>query len=272
MPVPSIYLNVDARVSVKPHFLRTTPVFGRLRDLAPLDAPGIRVFGTIVEATMRNGRSASMVKLDLLPDVPFPLLPGSLRYEGPRERRLAAAEETNQQPQPEVEAEEDEDFLEDAVAVPGEFGPGDDESAETETIDASWEQLNVEVDARMSRPHEAFQGRKTLHLPAKENASPAQYFLRFLPETHIQDVVLPAINQHAATVLINFEPITYEEYLVWIALFVIMTTVRMEDRAAYWHQGNCPFTLSMNFSTYMSMKRFNLISEMHVFVGPDAQL
>jgi hypothetical protein len=84
--------------------------------------------------------------------------------------------------------------------------------------------------------------------------------------------VLPAINQHAAVVLTNFEPIRYEEYLMWIALFVVMTTVRMEDRTAYWHQGNSPFLLQTDFSNFMSMQRFDLITEMHVFVKPDAQL
>ena len=124
----------------------------------------------------------------------------------------------------------------------------------------------------MSRPNEAFQGRTTLHLPANENASPDQYFLRFLPESHIEDVVLPVVNQHAVVVLTNFEPITYEEYLVWVALFVIMTTVRMENGAAYWHQGNGPFVVSADFSTDMSMQRVNLITDMHVFVMPNTQL
>jgi hypothetical protein len=119
---------------------------------------------------MHNGRPAWMVKLDLLPDVPFPLLPGSLRYEGPRERRLVAAEgtvvEADQQARPEDEEREDEDFLEDAVAVPGEFGPGD-ENPETETIDATWEQSSVEVDQRMSRPNEAFQAKQVFIFLAK---------------------------------------------------------------------------------------------------------
>lgn len=272
MPAPSMYLAVNARISVTPHFLRTTSVFGRLRELETLDAPRSRVFGTITEPTMVHGRPAWMIKLDLLPDRPFALLPGCLRYEGPRERQVAPEETTAEENQQE-EITEDPDLLEDAVAVPGELGPEiDDAEAEIETIDATWIQSNVDVDARQSRPLEAFHGHTLFHLPSKEHASPAQYFLRFLPEDHIQDVVLPAINHHAASCMNNFEEITYDEYLIWIALFVIMTTANLQDRSSYWHEGDSPFVLNINFSSYMSMKRFNFITEMHVYIRPDAQL
>ena len=94
---------------------------------------------------------------------------------------------------------------------------------EEENIDLLWREGRVEVDTRMSRPHEAFQDSTSLHLPSKEYASPAKYFLRFLPETHIREVVIPTINEHALTVIPTFNRVTYDEYLVWIALFVMMT-------------------------------------------------
>lgn len=268
-----MYLTINARISVTPHFLRTTSVFGRLRELEALDAPRARVFGTIIEPTTVHGRPAWMVRLDLLPDHPFAMLSGCLRYEGPRERQAAPDVPTNEVSHQQEDITEDPDLLEDAVLVPGELGPEiDDAEAEIETIDATWIQSNIDVDTRQSRPLEAFHGHTMFHLHSKEHASPAQYFLRFLPEDHIQEVVLPSINHHAASCMDNFERITYDEYLVWIALFVIMTTANLQDRASYWHEGDSPFVLSVNFSSYMSMKRFNLITEMHVFIKPDAQL
>jgi hypothetical protein len=51
-------------------------------------------------------------------------------------------------------------------------------------------------------------------------SSPAQYFLCFLPVEYVCLEVIPAINLYAATVMINWKPVTLPEYLTWIALLV----------------------------------------------------
>lgn len=241
--------------------------------MVALVAPGMALDGVIVGETTLNGRDAWLVKLNVLPDQPFAIVDTSLPYRGSRQPRAEAAPPRSPvlPSTPVQEESEDPDFLEDAVAEPGEPGPMEEE-VEEGTIDRTWREGRVEVDCRAAQPSAAFRGSTVLHLSAKEYASPAQYFLRFLPETHIQDVVLNAINEHAASVISNFVPVTYAEYLVWIALFVIMTTVRIDDHAAYWHRGNYPFYMSINFSDYMTMESFNIRTKMHVFVEPSAQM
>ena len=276
MPRSSIHLAVGALVSVKPHFLRSAPVYQALRSLTPLDAPGTKLIGVIQSPTTLNDRPAWMEALNVLPDSPFALLPTSLRYEGPRPARSTRVDHPATPPaatavRQEVEGEGgvDADLLEDAIASADEMEP---EEEDAERINLLWREGRVDVDTRVSRPAESFHGRTIFHLPLKEYASPAQYFIRFLPERHIKEVVIPAINEHALTTMPSFKRVSFEEYIIWIALFVVMTTARMEDRAAYWHRGDFPYKLSINFSDYMDMSRFELLTKMHVFARPDGEL
>jgi hypothetical protein len=55
---------------------------------------------------------------------------------------------------------------------------------------------------------------------------------------------------------------------MWIALLTVMTVVRHSDRKAYWKQGSSHFTINIDFSKYMSYKRFTDIMQMHVFEVP----
>ncbi|KAL1928019.1 hypothetical protein VTP01DRAFT_3424 [Rhizomucor pusillus] len=109
-----------------------------------------------------------------------------------------------------------------------------------------------------------------LNSAAKEYASKTRYFLRFIPEVHIQEIILPATNQHASTIIPNFKAISYPECLLWIALWIIMTVIRLDNHAAYWQRGAMAGILAINFSKYMSMERFDTITKMHIFCRPDA--
>ena len=124
----------------------------------------------------------------------------------------------------------------------------------------------MDVDTRVSRPAESFHGRTIFHLPLKEYAS-SEYFIRLLPERHFKEVIVSAINEHALTMIPSFKRVSIEEYIIWNALFAVMTTARMEDRAAYWHRGDFPYKLSVNFSDYMAMSRFELLIKMQCLPG-----
>lgn len=152
-------------------------------------------------------------------------------------------------------------LLEDAVES--------DDSDEEDEIDLAWEAGEVLVDARLSRPEEAFRGHTQLHLANKENMSPTRCFLHFLPMNDIRQVVIPAINAHALMVVSRWQELTYEEYFIWIALFTIMTAVNVQDRAAYWHRSPFLFSLALDFGQYMTYERFEQLLQMHVFVMPD---
>ncbi|KAL1931894.1 hypothetical protein VTP01DRAFT_8950 [Rhizomucor pusillus] len=74
MPPALPLLAVNARVSVAPRYLRTTPVYELLRSLVVLDAPRIRLHSVILQETVLDGKPAWTVKLDQLLDLPVDLL------------------------------------------------------------------------------------------------------------------------------------------------------------------------------------------------------
>lgn len=103
-----------------------------------------------------------------------------------------------------------------------------------------------------------------LNLPNARNASPLEYFLYFLPLQHMHRIVMN-INIRARIVSSGWSDLTFNEYMMWIALLTVMTVVRHSDKKAYWRQGSTHFMMNINFTLYMSHKRFLDIMRMHVF-------
>jgi Transposase IS4 len=136
-------------------------------------------------------------------------------------------------------------------------------------LDLLWEDADQTADVRRTQPGSAFQGHCRLHLAT--SSSMALYFLRFLPLEHIQHVVIPAINLHAMATLARWEILTYPEYLLWITLFVIMTTNIIPDKGAYWQKSSFPFGPRIDFGRYISLERFEQLIRMHVFTVPDGR-
>jgi hypothetical protein len=105
-----------------------------------------------------------------------------------------------------------------------------------------------------------------------EYATPAQFFLHFLPCAHIQSVVIPAINLYAHQLDSAWIDLDWAEYLTWIMLLIIMTIVNCQDKKMYWRKSNSPYHINVDFTKFMTMERFNDISQLHVFVVPDGEL
>ncbi|KAG0177799.1 hypothetical protein DFQ28_004134, partial [Apophysomyces sp. BC1034] len=149
----------------------------------------------------------------------------------------------------------------------------EEEQEEEEVVDATWVESAINVDVRLSNPASSY-GRSDpylLNFPGFATASPAAYFLHFLPVDHIQNVVIPAINEHARKQLLSWVDVNYVEYLTWIMLCLIMTVCKFTDRKAYWRKSACPYVLNIDFTEFMEMDRFDSIGQMHVFVAPDGQ-
>jgi hypothetical protein len=108
-------------------------------------------------------------------------------------------------------------------------------------------------------------------LQDKMAKSTAEYFLYFLPLDFFISVVIPNINTHARSIKHGWTDVDFPEYLTWIALLMVMTLVKHVDRKAYWRMGSSHFMLQINFSEYMSLRRFEEIMAMHVFEIPDGQ-
>ncbi|OAD09196.1 hypothetical protein MUCCIDRAFT_159352 [Mucor lusitanicus CBS 277.49] len=116
-------------------------------------------------------------------------------------------------------------------------------------------------------------GRKShskLNMEGQRRASPLEYFLFFLPQDHFH-YVIGSTNAHARTVDATWRDITYNKYMMWLALLTVMTVVHHSDRKAYWKQGSSHFTMSVNFKQYMSYWRFEDIMRMHTFEVPSIE-
>ncbi|KAL1928506.1 hypothetical protein VTP01DRAFT_2862 [Rhizomucor pusillus] len=206
-------LFAGARISAKPHFLNSTPIAEALRTVVALEGPAIKLMDNIVAGSSLIACAPRSVKLDQLPDQPVSLFGTSLRFKGAcPAARSASRSVTSRQA---TVQDWTSDLMEDVLLVPAEFDSGE------------------LIKAIMRRRKWTFAGGTR----AKEYASAAQYFLRFIPEAHIQEVVLPTINEHAAS------------------------SNRVEDHDIYWHRGEFPNLLTINFGDYMTIERFKFITK-----------
>ncbi|KAL0143145.1 hypothetical protein V8B55DRAFT_1560543 [Mucor lusitanicus] len=214
MPRPSVYLSPNVRVSVKPHFLQRTGVLEAL------------------ELT-EDGKRKFWVTLDLLPVQSFAFDATCIRYEGPRNNNQQGQALEEQTDAMEVKDEDQQPAVD-----------------EEEKVDLFLEAGEQTTDARMARPDDAFYGRCSVRVA--RGSSLARYFLAFLPIQHLDSVVIPAINMHAVTLITNWCPVTLPEYLIWVALFVIMSTMIIPDKKAYWRKSDFAFDPNVDFSMYMT--------------------
>ncbi|KAL1935212.1 hypothetical protein VTP01DRAFT_4352 [Rhizomucor pusillus] len=259
MPRISSNLAINARVSVTPHFLRRNGALETLEGFIDPSSPGARLFGTIQAEIMDGATKKYEIAFDVLPNRTFILGAGSEKYEVPRRTPARTLQDvTNGSVN--SRDQEDPDLLEDAF--------DDVEEESEEEIDLAWDDVDVTVDICRSRPEQAFRGRACINLRC--DATPAEYFLRFLPVHYIQTVVIPAITEHVTTVLPRWKSVTFPEYLTWIALFVVMTTNVIMEKTAYWHKSAFPFGPSFDFSVWMKMERFEQLTRFHVFEVTDA--
>ncbi|KAG0193752.1 hypothetical protein DFQ28_003423 [Apophysomyces sp. BC1034] len=154
------------------------------------------------------------------------------------------------------------DILEDAVKK--------EKQEEEEIVDAAWVESAITVDVRLSNPTSSY-GRSDPHLlnfPGSATESPTAYFLHFLLVDCIQNVVIPAINEHPRKELLSWVNVDYVEYLTWIMIWLIMMICKFTDRKAYWRKSGCPYVLNIDFTEFMEMDCFDSIGQMHVFVIP----
>lgn len=263
MPPLNIRIAPNARISVAAHFLKSTKVPELVRGRYATNAPGKRYFGVVIsESINANGKKMCVLHLDELPGVSVSVLATSLKYEGPRtapvavrepvavSRIIEEEEESSEEEEQQVEREEEEEVA----------GPSSSRDC--------WTMGPVGMDTRLTSAN-GYKHRSKFLLPNCRTASPADYFLFFLPMDFINNVVIPNINAYAMTIVDNWVEITFLEYITWMALLTNMTVLNHIDKRAYWHMGSSHLFPIVNFSEYMSFDRFNLINQWHIFEIPD---
>jgi hypothetical protein len=275
MPRISKHLNANSKVKVSARFLRQTDAPERLTGRYDFNAPGLSFEGhTIAQSTNDEQRVVFDVVLDELPDVVYTLLGNSLKYVGPVEGGTASEEPETVPEEAETDQadigdphDEADTILDDAEKEEDERDLVDRSEGDERSGDgAVWRQRQVFIDSRSAHGYDRAARIDLVH---PEYAAPLDYFLRFLPVRHIQDTVIPCINDHARAVTANWQELTWLEYLTWMGLMLHMMIWQNDDVKAYWRMADISSFMSVDFAQHMTYQRYKQIIEIHVFKVPD---
>ncbi|CAO0796277.1 unnamed protein product [Mucor circinelloides] len=157
---------------------------------------------------------------------------GCLKYLSPG----ASASTTEEPDEPSNLPVISEDLLDDAIQS---------EEEEEEEIDLTpgdgWTSGEVFVDSRLCS--ESYrQSRSKLNMENQRYEPPLSYFLFFLLHEQIHRII-GSTNSHARNVDASWRDISYNEYMMWLALLTVMTVIPHSDPKAYWKQGSSHFTM-----------------------------
>ncbi|KAG2211228.1 hypothetical protein INT47_006348 [Mucor saturninus] len=255
MPKQNKRIAANSLISVSSHYLRKTEARELLKGRFDFNAPGLRFYGTVISTNPgANDKVICEVRLDECPDHTFTLFGSSLKFEGPRVvptvvTTTTAVEEEEEEEDLQVSEEEEEDDI-------------------RPVNQDDWIMGDVTMDSRLTSGKDYHSNKATFNLSNKLTASPADYFLYFLPVEFISDVVIHNINQHALSIMNTWISVTFVEYLTWIALLMNMTVMHHVDKRAYWHMGSSHLMPNINFTEYMEYDRFFAILRVHVFEVP----
>ena len=288
MPAVSPFLVQGARVSVSVRFLGSVQLDATLRARLDAGTRQDRLFGTLVSDIVDNQFE---VTFDDVPTARYRLRRGCFRFEGPRPQgtarrvaqraRVAAnVDSSGSDDDNELEEDEDqagnpavdefvdaaEDFLEDAEETSEE-----DESSDDEVDFTSWRVRDVMTDARITSNEGIRDIDSRINMPNFRHAAARDYFFRFLPMDHIDQVVIPAINGYAKQHRPNWVDVSFLEYCKWVTLYLIMSIWHTNDQKSYWRRGGTMGRLSIDFNDFMTFSRFTQINCYHVFVAPDLE-
>ncbi|SAM03017.1 hypothetical protein [Absidia glauca] len=155
----------------------------------------------------------------------------------------------------------------------GRLQPPSPTESDDEVIDINWQPCNITVDHRLAQPDTNYQYvNPSLLLWCVRHSLPVLLAFPSLCAHHIQNMVITAINTYAQRMDSAWIDLDWVEYLTWITLLIIMTIVNCQDKKMYWRKSNSPYHINFDFTEFITMERFNDITQLHVFVVPDGEL
>ncbi|OAD07539.1 hypothetical protein MUCCIDRAFT_104474 [Mucor lusitanicus CBS 277.49] len=200
------------------------------------------------------------VAFEINPDATYLLLLTCLKYDGPRPRRAAS-------PVVAVNVVEEPNLLDDAIQEADSDDSLDETSSPT-IVDEYRTLGDISVDERAANPRSAFRNvNPTLNMKDAAFATPAKYFLHFLPVDHLRDVVIPAINREAISQEPSWTPLDWNEYLTWVMLWIKMTIIACRDKSICWRKSSCPYYLNMVLFLFQQDPLYQVRSFLTAFNG-----
>jgi hypothetical protein len=260
MPPANSNLDVNVEVSVNKRFITNIEVKNILQRRYDWNSPCLNFKGKTVARTTVRGRDGYEVILDDAPDCRLKLSSGCLKYLFANNRASSSHGRTTESPTANI------------CSPTRSLTSEDDESEEEVDLSQStgWTAGEVYIDSMLEAVGGYVATKSRINMSNSLTASPFDYFLYFLPVDHFK-VIVDNMNIYARSVINSWTDVTFPEYMMWIALLTVMTVIKHSDRKAYWHLGNSHFQISINFTSYMPMKRFNDIMRMHVFEVPSKE-
>ncbi|KAI8088629.1 hypothetical protein BDF21DRAFT_222086 [Thamnidium elegans] len=186
MPKINSMISVDARISVSKQFLTRTEVPGLLKDKYDFSTPELRLYGVIIGSiTGTNGDVMWQIVFDDVPDRNFSFPGTTIKYEGPRRSTRSATvyEHINLDYPIEKDSDSSDNGNEEEEII----------DIATSAVSNDWRMDHVTINARnISQSYRSLTLK--FNLSSKSTASPADFFLLFLPMDHIRNVVIPTLT------------------------------------------------------------------------------
>lgn len=223
-----------------------------------------RLYGLITAIEVEGQSSIATIDVDGFGGVHAKIKVGSLKYEV----RQPAAPATQQAETNDVAGLVDYDS--DTSSSDSDQSDAGNEIGISNEDDLAnqWKSEEVLIDARFVG--QGYTHGPQLTLPGVASSSPRQMFQHFLPMQYIEQHVVPAINEKAAQLSLEYwQTLTLQEYMLWIGLWTCMALIPLNDRSEYW--STTPtflLTSPINFSRWMNRRRFEMILRAHTLQNP----
>ncbi|KAJ8651753.1 hypothetical protein O0I10_012680 [Lichtheimia ornata] len=222
-----------------------------------------RLYGLITGVEIEGQSSIAVIEVDGFAGLQAKIKFGSLKYEDLE----PAAPATRQQPETNGVAGL-VDYDSDSSSDVRDDDDNNNDANPVENENNQWTDEEVPIDARLVNL--SYMQDSQITLTNAAYSSPIQMFMHFLPMDHIARHVIPAIIAKAAILSLGYwKDLTLEEYMLWIGLWTSMLLIPMSDRGKYWSTApSFLFTTPVNFSRWMTRRRFEMILKAHTLEHP----
>jgi len=213
-----------------------------------------RLSATIKQAA--PGKNRWVISLDLQPETQIDVSAGRMKFESFSPSNV----DTNRHMNNESE-ESGSEGSETDISSNSDSDSGQNEGVEAIDINdvnrGLWNDEIVTID-----PHQvsrSYSSLPVIRIADITNATPRQFFERFLPVDFIISVVIPATNKYARECERGWNDLTWMEFMRFIGILTIMTYVKCADVNDYWSNKQETAGVSLSFGQYMSHQRFRNI-------------
>jgi len=222
------------------------PLLGELWKTKRLSATVIRT---------APGKNRWIISLDSQPEARIEVAAGRMKFEDFSTNNSG----TNQQNDvSEEESVVDETDISSDSDCDSDSGQHEGEEEAVSNVNSTlWTNKIITIDSR--QVSYSYNSAPVVHIGDITNATPRQFFERFMPVDYIISVVIPSTNRCARECERGWHDLTWMEFMKFIGILTIMTYVKCADICDYWSTRQETEGVSLMFGHYMPHLRFRKI-------------